>query len=87
MAIDNLTTYSDTIFCEILSNIPERQKELLYAIPRDGEAKQIGPVDFIKCHNLPSANFVQTTIKKLIEKDFITDVNKIYSVTDKLFAL
>ena len=33
-AIDNLIAYNDTIFREILSNIPEKQKELLYAIPK-----------------------------------------------------
>lgn len=36
--IDNLIVGNATIFREILSNIPEKQKELLYAIAREGEA-------------------------------------------------
>ena len=36
-AIDNMVASNDTIFREILSNIPEKQKELLYAIAKEGE--------------------------------------------------
>lgn len=39
-AIDNMVASNDTIFREILSNIPEKQKELLYAIAKDGEASE-----------------------------------------------
>jgi len=86
-AIDNLIAYNDTIFREILSNIPDKQKELLYAIAREDEAKQILSANFIKRHSLPSASSVQASIKKLLGKDIVTDVNKTYSVTDKLFAM
>ena len=79
--------YNDTIFREILSNIPEKQKELLYAIAKEGEAVQILSASFIKRHSLASASSVQTATKKLLEKDMITEINKIYSVTDKLFAM
>ena len=34
-AINNIIASNDTIFREILSNIPEKQKELLYAIAKD----------------------------------------------------
>ena len=37
-AIDDMVVSNDTIFREILSNIPEKQKSLLYAIAREGEA-------------------------------------------------
>ena len=75
-AIHSMIDYNDTIFREILSNIPEKQKELLYAIAKEGEAVQI-----------LSASSVQSATKKLLEKDIITEVNKVYSVTDKLFAM
>lgn len=86
-AITNLITSNDTIFREILSNIPERQKEVLYAIAKDGEARQITSAAFIKRHRLASASAIQSAVKKLLEKDFITEINKTYSVTDRLFAL
>lgn len=87
VAIDNMITSNDTIFREILSNIPEKQKELLYAIAKEGEAERITSAEFIKRHSLTSASSVQSASKKLLEKDLITDVNKIFSVTDRLFAM
>lgn len=86
-AIDNMIASNDTIFREILSNIPEKQKALLYAIAKDGEATQITSASFIKRHALTSASSIQSAAKKLLERDTITEINKVYSVTDKLFAM
>ena len=86
-AINNLIAYNDTIFREILSNIPEKQKELLYAIAKDGEAERITSAEFIKRHSLTSASSVQSATNKLLEKDIITEINKVYSVSEKLFAM
>ncbi len=86
-AIDNIVASNDTIFREILSNIPEKQKELLYAIAKEGEAERITSAAFIKRHSLASASSVQSAMKKLLEKDIITEINKVFSVTDKLFAM
>ena len=86
-AIDEMIASNDTIFREILSNIPEKQKALLYAIAREGEAVRITSADFIKRHSLASASSVQSAAKKLLEKDYITEINKVFSVTDKLFAM
>ena len=86
-AINNIVASNDTIFREILSNVPEKQKELLYAIAKDGEAVQLTSTEFIKRHSLTSASSVQAAMKKLLEKDLITEINKRYSVTDKLFAM
>lgn len=85
--IDNMIAGNATIFREILSNIPEKQKELLYAIAKDGEAERITSGEFIKRHNLASSSSVQSATKKLLEKDLITEINKTFSVTDKLFAM
>jgi predicted transcriptional regulator len=86
-AISNMVAYNDTIFREILSNIPEKQKALLYAIAKDGGATKITSAQFIKRHALSSASSVQSAIKKLLERDVVTEINKVYSVTDKLFAM
>ena len=86
-AIDNMIASNDTIFREILSNIPEKQKTLLYAIAKEGEAKRITSSEFIKRHSLTSASSVQSAAKKLLEKDLITESNKAFSVTEKLFAM
>lgn len=86
-AIDNMVASNDTIFREILSNIPEKQKELLYAIAKEGDAERITSAAFIKRHSLASASSVQSAMKKLLEKDIITEINKVFSVTDRLFAM
>ena len=86
-AIDNMIASNDTIFREILSNIPEKQKELLYAIAKEGEAERITSAAFIKRHSLTSASSVQSAMKKLLKKDIITEINKVFSVTDRLFAM
>ena len=85
--VDEMIASNDTIFREVLSNIPEKQKALLYAIAKDGEAERITSSDFIKRHRLASASSVQAAMKKLLEKDLITEINKVFSVTDKLFAM
>ncbi|WP_373810589.1 AAA family ATPase [Porphyromonas macacae] len=86
-AVEQMIDSNDTIFREILSNIPEKQKELLYAIAKDEEAERITSADFIKRHGLTSASSVQSAMQKLLDKDIITEVNKVFSLTDKLFAM
>lgn len=85
--IDNLIAGNATIFREILSNIPEKQKELLYAIARDGEAERIMSSEFIQKHSLSSTSSIQSAIMKLLEKDIVTELDKKYSVTDKFFGM
>jgi len=86
-SIESIIASNDTIFREILSNIPEKQKAVLYAIAKEGEATNITSASFIKRHALPSASSVQSATKKLLERDIITQINKVYTVTDKLFAM
>lgn len=86
-AIDEMIASNDTIFREILSNIPEKQKALLYAIAKEGDAEHITSSEFIKRHSLASASSVQSAAKKLLDKDIVTETDRVYSVTDRLFAM
>ena len=86
-AINEMIASNDTIFREILSNLPEKQKTLLYAIAKEGEAEHITSSEFIKRHSLTSASSVQSAARKLLDKDLVTEADKIFSVTDKLFAM
>ena len=70
-AINNMIAANDTIFREILSNIPEKQKELLYAIAKDGEAERITSGSFIKRHSLTSASSVQAAVKNCWKKTLL----------------
>ncbi len=86
-AVKDMVGLYDTIFREILSNIPEKQKELLYAIAKEGNAQQIQSSKFIKKYRLSSSSSVQSAAKKLLERDLITEQNKVYSLSDKLFEM
>ena len=75
------------VYREILSNLPEKQKDLLYALALEGETEAITSADFIKKYSLLSSSSVQSASKVLLEKEFITKTEKKYSVYDKFFAL
>jgi len=67
--------------------LPEKQKELLVAIAKEGEAQEITSANFVKKHKLISASSVQSALKGLFEKDFITQESNIIQVYDRFFAL
>jgi AAA+ ATPase superfamily predicted ATPase len=75
------------LFQGTLSLLPERQKEVLYAIAKEGKAQNITSAEFIKKHSLLSASSVQAAIKQLTEKEIITENNKIYQIYDRFFYL
>ena len=79
---DNSHAYS-----RMLSQIPTRQKELLYAIAKEGKAEKITGGTFIKRHTLLSASSVQAATKKLLELDLITLDNGFYTIPDRFMAL
>lgn len=85
--IINILEDNSTIYREILSNIPEKQKELLYALAIEGEAQKITSSEFIKKYNLKSQSSVQSAAKVLLEKDYITKQERKYFLSDKFFSL
>ena len=66
---------------QLLSRIPERQKEVLYAIATEGKASRIMSAAFIKSHSLTS---VQAATRKLMEADLLSVENEVYYVPDIL---
>lgn len=82
MILDN-----DYKFSEILSRLTLPQKELLYAIAKDGITKQITSSAFIKKHNLRSASSVQSAIKKLMEYHLVSTSKATYYIDDQLMRL
>ena len=74
--------YQETLF-----RLPERQKELLVAIAKEGNAKSITSGEFVKRYSLNSPSSVQAAAKGLLEKDFITLFNGSYSIYDKFFEI
>jgi len=75
------------LYQSTLSLLPERQKEILYAIAKEGKAAAITSGAFIKKHGLISQSSVQTAVKQLFDKEIITSESNVYQVYDRFFGL
>ena len=80
--ICNTETYQD-----ILYQLTTRQKELLLAIGREGQAQQITGSAFIKRYRLSSASSVQKAAETLVRQHIITHDKGVFEIYDKFFAL
>lgn len=76
-----------TVYQNLVSMLPERQKEALFAIAKEGKAGEITSAKFIKKHGLYSASSVQSSVKQLLEKELLTKNDTIYLVYDRFFGL
>lgn len=75
------------VYSEILFRMPEKQKELLLAIAKDGKAQGLTSAVFIKKHKLTSASSVQSALKGLLEKDFVTQEQDTYQIYDRFLGI
>ena len=62
-------------------------KELLIAICKEGKATALTSGEFIHKYSLPSSSSVQSALKGLLEKDFVTKEGAFYMVYDRFFSL
>lgn len=86
-AIDyNLDIASDT-YEAMLRQMPEKQRAVFIAISAEGTAKNVRSGAFAKKYHLPSPSSVNSAIKGLLDKDFITQSGDAYVVYDKFFDL
>ena len=72
---------------ELLAFISVQQKELLYAIAREGVATKLTSAAFVKRHQLKSASAVQSAAKRLLDYDIITQKGHEFSVSDPLLEI
>lgn len=80
-----LDSYSFT-YSELLYQLPEKQKELMIAVCKEGKATALTSGKFIHKYSLPSSS-VQSALKGLLEKDFVTKEGAFYMVYDRFFSL
>lgn len=78
---------NDSHLREQLAFITEVQKELLYAIHKEGQVTSITSTAFNKKHRLRSPSSTQSAALKLLEYDLITRKEKTYSLSDPLLYL
>lgn len=82
----NVNTYKYA-YSETLFRLPEKQKELLIAIAKEGKAGALTSGDFVNKYKLTSTSSVQAALKGLLDKDFVTREKGIYRVYDRFLTL
>lgn len=85
-AIEDIISTSSDAYTALLYQIPQRQRDLLYAVALDEKARNITSGDFIKRHSLPSSSSVSTSAGILLEKDLLSRTEDTYEIYDRFFA-
>lgn len=67
---------------EVMARLPEKQKMTLVALAKNGPTKRITSAAFVEKYSLQSASTVQSAMRGLLEKDFVTLEQGMYSVYD-----
>lgn len=86
-AISNIIDTYKYTYSELLFRLPEKQKELLVAIAREGKAEALTSSEFVQKYRLTSSSSVQSALKSLLEKDYVTHERGIYQVYDKFLGI
>lgn len=86
VALEYILKTQSYSFEEILFRLPEKQKMVLRALAKNGPTKSITSSAFVKKYALQSASTVQSAIRGLLEKDFVTLEQGVYSVYDLFMA-
>ena len=78
-------------FASVMNQMNFQQKEVLIAIAKEGKARGITSVNFVKKYALKSPSSVQYAISALLEKQLLTYQNeqriKVYSIADKFLEM
>lgn len=85
--IQHIINEQEEGYKELLFRIPVKQKELLFAISKEGKATQITSGAFVKTHKLTSPSSVQKAAKSLLEQQVLTQGLGVYEIYDKFFAI
>lgn len=75
----------DFNMASLVFQLPSKQKELLYAISKEGKAQSLTSKKFLNKYRL-TASMVQAAIKGLLEKDYVSSELGVYFVYDKFLA-
>lgn len=86
-AIDALLDISNDTYLSLIYQMPEKQRNALFAIAKEGKARNLTSGKFIRTHKLTSASSVRSAVIGLLEKDLITNNMGEYCVYDKFFEM
>jgi hypothetical protein len=82
MALDYILKTQSYSYEEVLYRLPEKQKMVLIALAKNGPTKSVTSAAFVKKYSLQSASTEQSALRGLLEKDFVTLEQGVYSVYD-----
>ena len=85
-ALQNVILSQENSYKTLLSNLPPRQKMVLQAIAKEGVARNVTSMKFVKQYNLGSASSVQSAVRLLLQNDLITHEDGCYRVYDYFFS-
>jgi AAA+ ATPase superfamily predicted ATPase len=75
------------LFQETINLLPERQREMLYAVAKEGKATEISSGAFVRRHALVSPSSAQTAARQLLDKEILTKEENTYMVYDRFMGL
>lgn len=81
-ALQNILDTMKYAYTETLFRMPEKQKELLIAIAKEGTVQNITSGAFVEKYRLSSASSVQAALRGLLGKDYVTCENGVYVIYD-----
>ncbi len=80
------TDYQKDSFLTRFASLSDPQKEILSAIVKEKQAKEVTSFEFIKRHSLRSASSVQSALRPLVERGIVTrNTEGYYRIYDVLF--
>lgn len=85
--VRNTVNSFEPMFEGIIALLSNRQKEVIFAIAKEGKAKEATSSLFVRKHGLKSASTVQSALRQLIEKEFVTKEDDAYIVYDRFLGL
>lgn len=86
-SINYIVNFTADTYAELLYQLPDKQKQVLIAINRDGQARNVVSGAFSKRHGLVSPSSVRSALAGLLDKDFITKERDYYQVYDFFFSI
>ncbi len=87
VALEYILDFSSQTYEDLLYQLPEKQKQVLYAIARERRATGVTSADFVQKYSLLSASSVNSAIKGLVEKGLVSIIKNEYFVYDYFLML
>lgn len=86
VAWNNIIQVQEGSYKDLLARLAPKQKQVLQAIAREGEANGVTSQTFIRKYNLLSASSVQSALKALLKNELVTQEGDSYRVYDYFFG-